>query len=106
MDYLMNVIKILAILAALITLRVVVQAVVRRKGSVRFLKGILPFALPPLIAGGPRSSMGRRILAIAVTLCAAGAVVAASEMAVIERAHVVLNEDGYLSLAEVGVMGR
>ena len=34
--------------------------------------------------------MARSILAIAVTLCVAGAVVAANEMAVIEKAHVVI----------------
>ena len=53
MDNLTNIMKILGILAALITLRFVVQAVIRRPGSGGFLKGLLPFALPPLITGGP-----------------------------------------------------
>ena len=53
MDNLAQVVKIAAILAALIALRFFVQAVARRPGSGRFLQGILPFALPPLITGCP-----------------------------------------------------
>jgi hypothetical protein len=52
-DYLMNAAKVLAVLAALLALRFAVQLAVRRKGGLRPLRAIAPFALPPLITGGP-----------------------------------------------------
>jgi len=65
MDNVMNVVKIVGILAALIALRFAVQAVIRREGSMRSLRAIMPFAVPPLITGGPG------FLGVAALVCVA-----------------------------------
>jgi len=49
----MNVAKVLAVLAALLTLRVFAQRMQRRSGEPGHTRDFLAFALPPLITGGP-----------------------------------------------------
>ena len=50
---LMNIVKIAAILAAVILVRIGVQMLLRRQDASRGLTRILPFILPPMITGGP-----------------------------------------------------
>ena len=53
MDHLTSTIQVLAIVAALIVLRIVVQRVRQRPAGGGVLKALWPFTIPPLITGGP-----------------------------------------------------
>ena len=53
MDFLIDVLKVLGIIAALIALRFIIQAVMKNRKAGELMKVILPFLIPPLITGGP-----------------------------------------------------
>ena len=53
MSYLVEIGKILAIVAALIALRFVVQVAIKNSGITKYMRRGLAFVIPPLITGGP-----------------------------------------------------
>ena len=53
MDSVSNVLKVLVILSALLVLRVLIQAALRRQGVQAGIRHALPFLVPPLVCGGP-----------------------------------------------------
>ncbi|MFA6109186.1 MAG: hypothetical protein WDA75_10480 [Candidatus Latescibacterota bacterium] len=63
MDYVTSAITVLGILSALVAVRLVARVLGRHPASGRFLKALLPFALPPLITGGPG------LIGVSVFLC-------------------------------------
>ena len=53
MNYVMEALRVLAILAALIAFRFIIQAVMNNPKRRKLMGAVVPFLIPPLITGGP-----------------------------------------------------